>query len=57
MMPCPSSPSTGALNAYHKGEQQDLLLARLNGQLTEITAYLKILTEVATLDEGFGSSG
>ena len=40
-----------------KGEQQDRLLARLNGQLTEMMAYLKILTEVATLDEGFGSSG
>lgn len=39
-----------------KGEQQDLLLARLDGQLTEITAYLKILTEVATLGEASGFS-
>lgn len=40
-----------------KGEQQDLLLARLNGQLAEMMAYLKILTEVATQDEASGFSG
>lgn len=40
-----------------KGEQQDRLLARLNGQLAEMMAYLKILTEVATQDEASGFSG
>jgi len=40
-----------------KGEQQDRLLARLNGQLAEMMAYLKILTEVATQDEASCFSG
>jgi hypothetical protein len=37
-------------------ERQDRLLANLSGQLTDVMAYLKILTEVATQDEASGFS-
>ena len=39
-----------------KGERQERQLAHLNGQLTEMMAYLKILTEVATSDGASGFS-
>ncbi|MEM5468212.1 hypothetical protein [Celeribacter marinus] len=40
-----------------QGDRQERQLARLNGQLTEMMIYLKILTEVATPDEVSGFSG
>ncbi|WP_037227512.1 hypothetical protein [Roseobacter sp. GAI101] len=39
-----------------KGDRQERLLAQLNRQLTEMMAYLKILTDVATQDEESGFS-
>lgn len=39
-----------------KGDLQERQLAHLNGQLTEMMAYLKILTEVATPGEASGFS-
>ncbi|MEQ6203920.1 hypothetical protein ABMC88_12760 [Sulfitobacter sp. HNIBRBA2951] len=39
-----------------KGDRQERQLAHLNGQLTEMMAYLKILTEVATPGEASGFS-
>ena len=39
-----------------KGDRQERQMAQLNGQLTEMMAYLKILTEVATQDEASGFS-
>ncbi len=39
-----------------KAERQDRLIANMSVQLTEATAYLKILTEVATQEEESGFS-
>ena len=43
-------------NLIEKGDRQERILAQLNGQLSEMMAYLKILTDVATQDEASGFS-
>jgi hypothetical protein len=44
------------LSLIEKGDWQERQLAHFNGQLTEMMAYLKILTEVATPGEASGFS-
>lgn len=43
-------------NLIEKAERQDRLIVKMSEQLTEVTAYLRILTEVATQDEASGFS-